>query len=212
MLVHWFVPCFLFLFDSTLQSWGLAVAVGPLRGCSLVCCSSTLQVVGLVVTVCKFWGWALVIPRWRVSFCAIVSFLFLFSYLVFCTLQAIFFNGRSRCLEILLQNIFPCGLIFFSSKPCIFICWLPHPAYCAIAILKIAMQRGLENEFGVATRGNHSSGCSGRECFYSLGQKICPPVSFALSFLFYMTSSASEKLVGCTPWIGSNRSLCSTNL
>ena len=114
MLVRWFVPCFLFLFDSTLQSWGLAVAVGPLRGCSLVCCSSTLQVVGLVVTVCKFWGWALVIPRWRVSFYAIVSFIFLFSYLVFCTLQATFFNGRSPCLAILLQNIFLCGIILCS--------------------------------------------------------------------------------------------------
>ena len=56
MLVRWFIPWFLFLFDSTLQSWGPAVAVGPLCGCSLVCCSSTLQAVGPVVAVCKFLG------------------------------------------------------------------------------------------------------------------------------------------------------------
>ena len=72
MLLHFFVPWFLFLFDSTLQSWGPTVAVQPLRGCSLVCCSSTLQVVGSVVAVSSFWGCALVVPRWQVSFPVVV--------------------------------------------------------------------------------------------------------------------------------------------
>ena len=56
ILVRCFVPWFWFLFDSTLQSWGPALAVRALHGCSLVCCSSTLQAVGPVLAVCSFFG------------------------------------------------------------------------------------------------------------------------------------------------------------
>jgi hypothetical protein len=98
ILGRWFIPCFLFLFDSNLQSLGPAVAVQPLSGCSLVFCSSTVQVVGTLVAVCKFWDWALVIPHWRVGFHAIVSLLFLFLYLVFCTFKERFFSGRDFCV------------------------------------------------------------------------------------------------------------------
>jgi hypothetical protein len=74
ILIRWFVPWFWFLFDSTLQSWCLALAIRSLRGFSLVCCSSTLQPVGPVFVVCIFWGWALVILCWRVSFLVVSIF------------------------------------------------------------------------------------------------------------------------------------------
>jgi hypothetical protein len=38
MHARWFGGCCLLLFDSTLQSWGPAAALGPLGACSLVCC------------------------------------------------------------------------------------------------------------------------------------------------------------------------------
>jgi len=43
MLVCCLIPLLLFLFESTLKSWGPAVAVWPLRDCSLLFCSSTFQ-------------------------------------------------------------------------------------------------------------------------------------------------------------------------
>jgi hypothetical protein len=50
------------------------------------------------------------------------------------------------------------------------------------------MQRDLENESGVVTRGNHPPGCRGRKCFYSVGQKtastccVCPVLSILHKF------------------------------
>ena len=194
MLVRWFVPWFLFLFDWTLQSWGPGVAFGPLHGCSMVCSSSTLQVVGPVVEVCSFWGLALVIRRWRVSFCAIISLLF--------------FNGGSPSLKILLQKKFLCALNLCSWKPCVFICQLPHP----YLFQKLQCRGGFKKYFGAITRGTIWRGVDAGNASIMWVVKLRSIVSSVLSFLFCRNFFGCEKLVGCTPWIDSNWSFFSVNL
>jgi hypothetical protein len=65
------------------------------------------------------------------------------------------------------------------------------------------MQRGLENEFRVVTRGQASSRSCDRACFYSLNQKVSSTCCLCPVLCVLKASSASENLVGCTPGIGS---------
>jgi hypothetical protein len=111
---------------------------------------------------------------------------------------------KTECSPLILCSWKPCVWCIFSRLfPSNHICQLPRPGYHAIDVSKIAMQRGLENEFGVVTGGKHLPGPCDKACFYSLNQKLRPPVAFVFFFMSCKAYYATKKLIGCTCGVGS---------